>query len=795
MNGTETLFGDLANSSITVVPIEPIENTTASALDNLTTTIPFEPYHGHEGHVKHRIQFFETQFEHVQTPLTFAFWFFTITIAKIVFHRLEGGFKSMLPDSALLLVLGSVFGGICHLIWPEEEIYLQPDWFFLYLLPPIALDAGYFLPNKDFFQNIGTITVFAVFGTLWNIASIGLTLYGFNDYFHGLPTTLDLLLFSTLISAVDPVAVICVFEEIHVNQLLYICVFGESLLNDAVTIVLYHTFTAMAEVGPSQVMWSDYLLAMVAFLWVSLGGILVGIVWAIITGFITKWATSLSVVQPLTCLLFPYLAYLCAEGLGLSGILAIVVCGMLMKQYIVGNISEQSQVTVNYFMKTLSSSCEALIFVFLGLSAVSKNHDLDIAFIAVTLISCLVFRFVGVIGLTYLLNLKRTIKIPPIDQFIMGYGGIRGAVCYGLVMSLNPNIVCCRNMFATTTVIVILFTVFVQGGTIKQLVRYLKVKQHDVYKKRVFDMIADNVISHFTGGIEGIAGLHGDYWMRMTIERFNDTYIKPYIMVKQEDRAMKIVKHNEEIQANEAITYLKQHGSFAGMPTVQSRTDLSQQANAPANTKGRFTLTVPRELPVGGGSNYDSIPRNKSISMFVREKFAELNKPQQMYSRHFLDNEDLHKHIPSIFMGNIDDKDEDLEDDSACYKTYPYSKSCQKDLIVSQIRKASRSGNSPPVAHPEAGLNGHDGLKRPKFMITSDPNELSCSEPHNTYSIGRFDVVERNDSEHNPNGSTPPLRKSSFGQRSKSNGMHDESSSSLLPIEEQDEQTTHTSNL
>lgn len=118
----------------------------------------------------------------------------------------------------------------------------------------------------------------------------------------------------------------------------------------------------------------------------------------------------------------------------------------------------------------------------------------------------------GVILLTYLLNFKRQEKIGFVDQFIMGYGGIRGAVCYGLVMSLDidPAI---KNMFATTTIIVILFTVFLQGGTIKWLVKYLKVKQSENRKKTLFEMITENVNTHLMGGIESVAGLHGHYWV------------------------------------------------------------------------------------------------------------------------------------------------------------------------------------------------------------------------------------------------------------------------------------------
>uniref|UniRef100_A0A0R3RMM6 Sodium/hydrogen exchanger n=1 Tax=Elaeophora elaphi TaxID=1147741 RepID=A0A0R3RMM6_9BILA len=517
-------------------------------------------------------------------------------------------------------------------------MYLKPDWFFLYLLPPIALDAGYFMPNKDFFRNFGTIMTYAVLGTLWNVFAIGMTLYFLHDYFKVHTSLIELLLFSTLISAVDPVAVLCVFEEIHVNQLLYICVFGESLLNDAVTIVLYQTFNVM--VDARTLTGANYATAAASFFVVSFGGLLIGLVWAVLTGFTTKHSQHLTVVQPLICLLFPYLAYLTAEMVAMSGILAIVICGLAMKQFVVGNLSRKSLVTVQYFMKTLSSSCEAIIFVYLGISAVSKNHDWDAVFIIGTLISCLVQRFIGVFFLTYILNIHRVQKINPVDQFIMSYGGIRGAVCYGLVMSLDPS--GAKNMFTSCTVVVILFTVFLQGGTIKQLVKLLKVKQNEVHKKTVFEMVTENVIDSMMTGVEGITGYRGQYWYRQTFNKFAENYVKPYLMSNAKSGADRLIDYHEHIQVKEAVQHLKVHGSFAGLPTAQSKVNLEQVTTETTQLFQGDQKSTRINLEANGSSmsaeTRMKIP-NESISLFLRDKFNELNSPVStgVYSRHLLD--------------------------------------------------------------------------------------------------------------------------------------------------------------
>ncbi|KAG2460683.1 SL9A1 protein, partial [Polypterus senegalus] len=146
--------------------------------------------------------------------------------------------SSFVPESCLLIVVGLLVGGLIKLVGETSPV-LHSQIFFLYLLPPIILDAGYFLPIRPFSENIGTILVFAVIGTLWNSFFIGGLLYGVCQIGGKDLEKIGLLpnlLFGAIISAVDPVAVLAVFEEIHINELLHILVFGESLLNDAVTV-------------------------------------------------------------------------------------------------------------------------------------------------------------------------------------------------------------------------------------------------------------------------------------------------------------------------------------------------------------------------------------------------------------------------------------------------------------------------------------------------------------------------------------------------------------------------------
>lgn len=81
----------------------------------------------------------------------------------------------------------------------------------------------------------------------------------------------------------------------------------------------------------------------------------------------------------------------------LSSILAIVACGIAMKQYVKGNITHDASASVKYFVKTLAQCSETIIFMFLGLSTITNDIKIDVIFIAVTLLICLLYRIIGII--------------------------------------------------------------------------------------------------------------------------------------------------------------------------------------------------------------------------------------------------------------------------------------------------------------------------------------------------------------------------------------------------------------
>lgn len=150
--------------------------------------------------------------------------------------------------------------------------------------------------------------------SLWAVGQTGL--------FSCETPLLHMFLFAALISAVDPVAVLAVFEEIHVNEILYIVVFGESLLNDAVTVVLYHMFEKYSEMGPHNILYTDILSGFGSFFVVAIGGTVIGVIWGFATGFVTRFTDQVRVIEPIFIFVMAYLAYLNAEIFHMSGILA-----------------------------------------------------------------------------------------------------------------------------------------------------------------------------------------------------------------------------------------------------------------------------------------------------------------------------------------------------------------------------------------------------------------------------------------------------------------------------------------
>ena len=203
-----------------------------------------------------------------------------------------------------------------------------------------------------------------------------------------------------------------------------------------------------------------------------------------------------------------------------------------MNTYVEHNVSDKSHTTIKYGMKMFSNVCEVLIFMFLGIAAISDFwRSWNTAFTLWTVFFITIYRFISVYGLTAILNRYRIERITRTDQFVMAYGGLRGGIAFALIKVTSEETVPKIDMMLCSTLVVIFLTSFIQGATIQPMVNWLHVKLDNSADRprTMHDEVATRAIDHIVTGIEDIIGEHGRHWWMHKMHDINARYIKPIL--------------------------------------------------------------------------------------------------------------------------------------------------------------------------------------------------------------------------------------------------------------------------
>ncbi|XP_056459667.1 sodium/hydrogen exchanger 7 [Gadus chalcogrammus] len=354
-----------------------------------------------------------------------------------------------------------------------RKVTFDPEVFFNILLPPIIFHAGYSLKKRHFFRNLGSIITYAFLGTAISCFVIGNLMYGvvklmqmvgqLSEKFY----YTDCLFFGAILSATDPVTVLAIFTELHVDVDLYALLFGESVMNDAVAIVLSSSIMAYQPSGANTHMFdaAAFFKSVGVFLGIFSGSFAMGAVTGVVTALVTKF-TKLHCFPLLETALFflmSWSTFLLAEACGFTGVVAVLFCGITQAHYTYNNLSEESTKRTKQLFEVLHFLAENFIFSYMGLALFTfQNHVFSPIFIAGAFIAIFIGRACNIYPLTFMLNLGRRHKITGNFQHMMMFSGLRGAMAFAL--AIRDTATYARQMMFTTTLLIVFFTVWVFGG-------------------------------------------------------------------------------------------------------------------------------------------------------------------------------------------------------------------------------------------------------------------------------------------------------------------------------------------
>jgi sodium/hydrogen exchanger 8 len=373
----------------------------------------------------------------------------------------------------------TIFSTFCQRV---QGAGLDPQILFLGLLPPIILEAGFNTQRKGFFSNFYAILLLAIVGTLLaTFATGGILIWLGNMGIITQLTSAEAFLYGSLISAIDPVATLLVFKKCRAPSLLFNLVFGESVLNDAVAIVIFTLFQKFVESGNTDVNLQVAMFMVFRLLSIGVGSVaLAGAICYSSAYFLRHSDPALRqhpIYEMSIILLSCYASYLAADLFELSGLLAVFFSGVFIRHYHMYNISRASAFAFKQLLSTMAFLAENFIYLYLGLSVFAYRDSFvwDWWFIFANFGACLLARAFNTFPLCSLANLGRSEaqKIPFKYMVVIWFSGLRGAIAFALVLNVSTGNPVHAAILKSSTLFLVLFTTVFFGMATGPLLRVL----------------------------------------------------------------------------------------------------------------------------------------------------------------------------------------------------------------------------------------------------------------------------------------------------------------------------------
>jgi CPA1 family monovalent cation:H+ antiporter len=345
---------------------------------------------------------------------------------------------------------------------------------FLLFAGAISVDVHELLKDKV------TILLLATFGVLFSTFAVGTGLYWLTSQpLLGMESLglsyVDCLLFGSLVAPTDPIAVLAMVKKMNLSKITETRIAGESLFNDGIGVVVFLTLLSMKIEGVENI-----TIQSIGSLFATevIGGILLGALMGYLGLKLVKYIENTQVeLEVLITLSLVLLVPVISHMFHFSAVLGVVVMGLFLNQNIdTDNKTEGVQKAmgdyVYKFWHLVDETLNAILFILIGLEIIPVLQNFDISYIAIivlVIILVVISRGIGVFVPIKLLSIKKTFEKN--TALIITWGGLRGGLSIALALNLPDSIGTGKDLILILTYGVVLFTILVQGLTLKKIVK------------------------------------------------------------------------------------------------------------------------------------------------------------------------------------------------------------------------------------------------------------------------------------------------------------------------------------